>query len=680
MMFDRFCRLVEKAPETKLYSYLKEGGTPGDAETWTTAETRDQIQSLAAYLRAQVEPGARVLILMPPGLMFIRAFFACILAGVIAVPAAPANFERNTGARQRIKSIAASAGIKLVLHDSAGNTAQKTSLADVLPRGVPWLATDTVAANYGTVPFEADPNDVALLQFTSGSTGSPKGVEVSVRNIVHNARVIEKAMAFNQQSRLVSWLPFFHDMGLFSGVIQPMLVGFPAFLMPPATFIKSPVTWLNAVTTFKATVSGAPNFAYDLCASKISDAEKAGLDLNRWQVAFNGAEPIRAATLDRFTAAFASCGFHQEKFYTCYGLAEATLMVTGSTVGEPVARNRFDRTALGQGKAAAATGGTLDKNSLELIASGHIHPDRSATGNRCAIVDPETLLLCQSNDVGEIVVSGDSITRGYWNNPEATSETIVTLALPNDPGPKPYLRTGDLGFVRDGHLYVTGRRKDVIILNGRNIYPQDIEETFEAETCLDESGSCVVFTLDDPAQTSVLVQQVTRQIWRDINSKADQGLIEQIQNRVEAARAAINACHGFWIDRICLIKTMSLPKTTSGKVQRAATRTLYEAGHLAIGIEITGLCNSNSQGASPVESNCPITRKVHDIWCAELDCTDFPPGTDFFALGGNSLQAARILARINECFDAQMELLDFIDQPTVGAIAKHIKTQSAKIG
>ncbi|MEF2074608.1 AMP-binding protein [Consotaella aegiceratis] len=674
-MFDRFCQLVEHAPDTPLYTFLREGGALAEAETWTAAETRDKIQSLATCLRDMVEPGARVLILLPPGLEFIRAFFACILSGAIAVPTMPANFSRHAGARHRITGILANSGIEIVLHDSAGGAGLRAALAGIVPEGVRWLATDTVDASGGDAPFRVDPDALAMLQYTSGSTGAPKGVQVGVRNIIHNARVIETAMAFGPQSRLVSWLPFFHDMGLFSGVIQPMLVGFPALLMPPATFIKSPVSWLNAVTAFNASVSGGPNFAYDLCVSRISDAEKADLNLGGWQVAFNGAEPIRAATLDRFAAAFESCGFRRESFYPCYGLAEATLMVTGAEVGQLVERRHLDRAAPNGDGAGPGAGDDPGRSSLELIASGRVHEERSAIGNRCAIVDPGTLRPCKPREVGEIVVSGDSVTRGYWNNTKATSEAIVTFELPGDPGPMPYLRTGDLGFMEDGYLFVTGRRKDVIILRGQNLYPHDIEETFEAETQLDESGGCVVFVLEDAAQTPVLVQQVSRQIWRLLRQETGTREVARIRERLEAARAMINAEHGLWLDRICLIKPMTLPKTTSGKVQRAATRALYEAGELRVGLELAE--PSDGQQADMTEITCPVTRRVYDIWCAELGRTAFSLERDFFALGGSSLQAARIVARVNEAFGTEIELLDFVDQPNVPAIVARLKARSA---
>jgi acyl-CoA synthetase (AMP-forming)/AMP-acid ligase II len=301
---------------------------------------------------------------------------------------------------------------------------------------------------------------LAFLQYTSGSTATPKGVMVSHGNLLHNEAIIQQAFAQTSESVIVSWLPLYHDMGLIGNVLQPLYVGAHSVLMSPVAFLQSPFRWLKAISHYRATTSGGPNFAYDLCVRKITEEQKAGLDLSSWQLAFNGAEPIRAETLDRFAKAFASCGFRREAFFPCYGLAEATLFVAGKTQSNaPAVIKHFETAALSNNRVIEATDESQDR--LSLVGCGG-----PGMGQTILIVNPETARVCPPGDVGEIWVSGASVAGGYWNQPEATERTFHASLAESSAGP--FLRTGDLGFLQAGELFVTGRLKDLIIIRGRN--------------------------------------------------------------------------------------------------------------------------------------------------------------------------------------------------------------------
>jgi acyl-CoA synthetase (AMP-forming)/AMP-acid ligase II len=331
-----------------------------------------------------------------------------------------------------------------------------------------WLTTDTIPPGiedtWQKPSINAD--TLAFLQYTSGSTGTPKGAMLSHRNLLYNAAMTQHLMGHSHTSKFVSWLPIYHDMGLIGGVLQPLYGDFPCIMMPPASFLQSPYRWLKAISHYQATTSGGPNFAYELCVQKISQQQRETLDLSSWSVAFNGAEPIRCDTLEHFAAAFAPCGFRWEAFYSCYGMAEAALMISGGLhTASPIIKT-VQGEALESDRVLATS--AESENVRTLIGCGQTLP-----GQKIAIVNPETLTRCQPDEVGEIWVSGPSVGVGYWNRTEETERTF--RAYLSDTGEGPFLRTGDLGFLQDGELFITGRAKDLIIIRGRNLYPQDIE-------------------------------------------------------------------------------------------------------------------------------------------------------------------------------------------------------------
>jgi acyl-CoA synthetase (AMP-forming)/AMP-acid ligase II len=412
--------------------------------------------------------GERALLLYPAGLDFIAGFLGCLYAGVVAVPVYPPRRNRSM---TRIQAIADDAEAKVALTTDIV-LSRVEDLIDDSPhlRQLTWLDTRHVPAGMERrwVLPDIHGETLAFLQYTSGSTGTPKGVVLNHANLVHNSALIAHAFEHTRTSLGVFWLPSYHDMGLIGGILQPIYVGRPNVLMSPMTFLQKPFRWLSAIARFHATSAGGPNFAYEHCIQKVTPEQRKQLDLSSWKLAFNGAEPVRAETLRRFAETFAPCGFRAEAFYPCFGLAEATLIVSGGYVAKPPIIRSFDSAALTQGKVQEVAGGS--PTARDLVGCGQTLPDQ-----KIVIAHPEKKTTCPPNAIGEIWVSGPSMAQGYWNQPDVTETTFH--AHLQDTGDGPFLRTGDLGFMLDGELFVTGRLKDLIILRGVNYYPQDIEPT-----------------------------------------------------------------------------------------------------------------------------------------------------------------------------------------------------------
>ena len=440
-----------------------------------------------------------------------------------------------------------------------------------------WLPTCQVPRgmeNQWSMP-DVHGDTLAFLQYTSGSTGTPKGVVLSHANLVHNSALIACSFEHTRAATGVFWLPSYHDMGLIGGILQPLYVGRPNVLMSPMSFLTRPYRWLAAISRFRGTTSGGPNFAYDLCVRKITPEQRKTLDLSSWRVAFNGAEPVRAETLDAFAEAFAPCGFHREAFYPCYGLAEATLIVAGGFVHKPPVVNTFDAAGLARGEVLEAE--PDDEGVRALVGCGENLPDQ-----QIVIVDPETLTPSPPGQIGEIWVQGPSVAQGYWRQPEATESTfrarlncgagVPPARASETPAPQaPFLRTGDLGFLQDGELFVAGRLKDLIIVHGVNYYPQDIERTVQQSHPRLRSDCGGAFTVErDGREQLVVVQEVERHKQSDFREVFD------------AIRRDVAGEHELSLDAIVLIKAGSVPKTSSGKIQRHACREGYLAGTLDV--------------------------------------------------------------------------------------------------
>jgi len=528
----------------------------------TYEELDRQARAIAAWLQSQGAEGERALLLYPPGAEFIAAFFGCLYAGVVAVPVYPPRRNRSL---LRIQSIADDAEARLALTTDAV-LARVDSLIDETPhlKNLTWMATsripEGIERDWSNPDVHGD--TLAFLQYTSGSTGAPKGVMLTHANLVHNSAVIAYAFEHTRSGSGVFWLPSYHDMGLIGGILQPMYVGRPNVLMSPMAFLQKPYRWLRAITKFRGTTSGGPNFAYELCVERITPEQRKTLDLSSWRVAFNGAEPVRAETLEKFIEAFAPCGFKPEAFYPCYGLAEATLMVSGGYVHQlPVVRT-FDSRSLAEGHVVDCP--PEDQYARALVSCGQCVPDQ-----QIVIADPEKMVRCPEDRIGEIWVSGPSVAQGYWRKPEATEATF--RAYLKDTGEGPFLRTGDLGFIKDGELFVTGRIKDLIILRGVNHYPQDIEYTVqESHPRLRRDAGAAITVEIDGREELVIIHEVERH--RHVN----------FDEVFQAIRRAVAAEHELYPHAILLLKAGSIPKTSSNKIQRHACRQGYLDGTLEV--------------------------------------------------------------------------------------------------
>ena len=573
-------------PEQRIFTYLVDGELEGANLTFAALDWR--ARAIAALFQSYRARGERALLLYPAGLEFIPAFFGCLYAGVIAVPLPPPNTAQPQRTLPRLRAITDDARPMLALTTSSilsrlgGLFAQAPEL-----KAMRWLATDKVADN--TARDWRNPgatsNTLALLQYTSGSTAAPRGVMVSHGNLLENAAHIRHAFEVTPDTVSVTWLPVFHDMGLTNGIIQPVCGGRQCVLMPPQSFLQRPVRWLQAISHYRASISGGPNFAYEMCARKITPEQRSALDLSNWNVAYNGAEPVRADTLERFAATFASCGFRPNSFYPCYGLAEATLIVTGGRVKDEPIVCTIRGTALEQNAVVETSERQL--NARKLIGCGHAMP-----GTEIVIVHPESSIACVHDEIGEIWVSAPSVTQGYWNRPEETELSFHAYLA--DTGEGPFLRTGDLGFLRDGELFVTGRLKDLIIIGGRNLYPHDIESTVEKSNGVVRVGCCVAFSVDVADEERLIIAAEVEPRYRKMDrcqQSAESGSLPKPKGLtpldteavIRAIRRAVAEEHDVRVHTVVLLRAGSIPKTPSGKVQRRVCEARFRNGTLKDG-------------------------------------------------------------------------------------------------
>ena len=547
-------------PERTAYCYLEDG--EGDERRFSYRELEARARGIAGLLQERgIRHGDRVLLLYPSGLDYVAAFFGCLFAGAIAVPAyAP----RPKGPNGRLDAIAkdAQAAVALTTTDVL-NVVRQQPASDFHREVGAWVATDEVnsnAADAWQMP-NLDASTLAFLQYTSGSTSTPKGVMVSHGNLMANQRMMQVALGQDQDSTWVGWLPMFHDMGLIGNIIQPLYVGAACVLMAPMTFVQEPIRWLRAISKYRGRTSGAPNFAYDLCVAKTTPEERKGLDLASWSLAFNGAEPVRAETIDRFAHTFEPFGFRRSAFYPCYGLAEATLLVSGPVKSAVPLVRTFETAGLEHRSAIPVAGN--DESGRTLVGCGHTWLDQTIV-----VADPDTLTRCSDGRIGEIWISGPNVTHGYWRREEATAATFRAYLA--DSGDGPFLRTGDLGFFHDGSLFISGRIKDLIIIRGRNHFPQDIELTVESSHPVLRPGCGAAFSVDVDGDERLVVVQEIRRDFRDSN----------LHEVADVIRGAVSANHELSVHAIVLIKPGRIPKTSSGKIQRHACRESYLAGTL----------------------------------------------------------------------------------------------------
>ena len=538
--------------ERMAYTFLLNGEI--EEACLTYSELDRQARSIAAMLQKLDASGKRVLLLYPPGLEYIAAFFGCFYAGAVAVPAYPPRQNRSL---VRLQTIIADAQASVVLttetiHSKVGPLLEEA--AGIKP--LDWATTDDLAHELADEWREPvlGRESLAFLQYTSGSTTTPRGVMVSHGNLLHNQRLIQQTFRQTEESIILGWLPLYHDMGLIGNVLQPLYVGARCILMSPVAFLQKPSRWLQAISRYRATTSGAPNFAYDLCARKTTTEQRAELDLSSWTTAFNGAEPVRSKTLERFAQTFEYSGFRRQAFHPCYGLAEATLLVSGGAPErtESIAYGRaFKKDPLEHNLVIGVEAESVEARAL--VACGRALPEQ-----RVVVVNPDTLMQARPDEVGEIWVSGASVTQGYWNRPEETEHTFGAYLA--DTGEGPFLRTGDLGFLDAGELFITGRLKDLIIIRGRNHYPQDIEQTVVQSHPVVEGGMGAAFSVEVEGEERLVVVQ-------EINQRANDSAAV-----LESIVEAIGREYDVQVYAVVLVKKRSLPKTSSGKIQRHACR------------------------------------------------------------------------------------------------------------
>ena len=560
-------------PQQTAYNFLVDGET--EVESLTYEQLAKEARVIAFTLQSNCTTGDRALLLYPSSLDYIVAFFGCLYAGVIAVPVYPPRLNRSF---DRISHIIADAQPKVALTlESILNTLKGKFSQTPELESLSWITTNKKSENL-TIERKLprlDNNNIAFLQYTSGSTASPKGVTIDHSNLIENLEAIYQYFEHGLHSHVISWLPLYHDMGLIGTILQPLYGGFCSTLMSPLMFLQRPLRWLEAISRYKGTSSGAPNFAYDFCVQKIKPKQITHLDLSSWDVAFNGAEPINHQTLEQFADLFRPYGFHRQAFYTCYGIAEATLMVSGGKKAAPVVTKKVETAALEQNKVAI---GNDNENDCKIIVScGQTIPN-----HKIKIVNPETLTQCSEREIGEVWVSGASVARGYWHQSELSKQTFASYLADTKEGP--FLRTGDLGFLNEEELFITGRLKDLIIINGSNYYPQDLEWIMEQSNTQIRSGYTAAFSVEmEGKEQLVVMAEIERSYWKNrlqANDHIEKKYDSDESELIRAIKRAIFHNYNLEVYAVRLLQPGTIPKTSSGKIQRQACKYGFLKGNL----------------------------------------------------------------------------------------------------
>jgi len=547
-------RRAQSQPDDRAYIFLSDRGD--EEAVLTFRELHEAAQSLAAQLTGMSRPGERALLVFPPGLEFLVAFFGCLIAGVIAVPM---MMPRRQSARDSSAAIMANCE-PVIAFTSAAFATRRDLRERFSNEKLQWIAVDlkTAGARAADLP-EPDSQDIAFLQYTSGSTSDPKGVAVSHANLLANLEMIRQSLGNTRQSTYVNWVPLYHDMGMILNTLEALYVGALCVLMAPNAFMQRPLGWLRAIGRYRAEVGCGPNFGYDLCVSRYRAEQMEGVDLSAWKVALNGAEPVHADTIRLFNETFASHGFDPRAAFPAYGMAEATLLISGGYRGA----GHVTRTVGRAGLQAHAVGAPKDQADVQIV----VGCGRALVGERIAIVEPDNCRRLPPGRVGEVWVSGPNVARFYWRNSEVTATGLSARVDGDDDGAN-WLRTGDLGFVDGlGELFITGRMKDLVIVRGINHYPQDIEHTVQGLHPAFRQNCGAVFSVPDGQgeETLVVVQEIERTERNRIDPAEMKGLI----------REGVTDQHELFARHIALIKPGALPKTTSGKIQRSLTRRLW---------------------------------------------------------------------------------------------------------
>jgi len=682
---------------------LENGEEEGTSITYGRLDAR--ALAIAENLRINCRKNDRVLLLYPSGIDYIAAFFGCIYAGCIAVPVYPLQPSRMGRTLPRLLSIVLNAWPSVFLTTSK-LLRMKDNMAMYDPSfdRVKWLATDDMKKpaepDWKGVPIE--PDTIAFLQYTSGATGNPKGVMVSHGNLMHNQEVIQNAFESAESNIGVGWLPLYHDMGLIGNIFHSLFMNFELIFMSPMSFLQEPFRWLEAISKYRATSSGGPNFAFDLCVQRISSEQKKKLDLECWDLAFNGSEPVLPETMERFSKSFECCGFSKKAFFPCYGLAEATLLVSGNKKKQPMIR-RFDLNALNEKRLVVSQG--QNTKTTDLVGVG-----KPAKGQLVKVVDPKTFEVCKPGRIGEIWISGPSVTRGYWKNPDETGKFF--LARPQkckEINPDlTFFRTGDLGAFYDEELFITGRIKDMIIIRGKNHYPQDIEKTIEKNFPLIRPGSCAAFSVEHGnSERLVVVAEIDPRLleapanhepvsdekkWRKTKDRKQFKILSEYEHEykrpfcaddaLNAIRGEVSKKHDLQVWALLLIKVGTIPKTTSGKIMRNACRTNFFNNRFKLVASSIpadnvsdvnmGLPDKNElTGASRKERKRLLETGLTNLVAGilKIDPSMIKKDNHLIGLGIDSLQAVELQHYIDNEYKIEVPMIKFLQGLTIEQLA-----------
>lgn len=677
---------AEIEPNKTGFIFLTDG--ENEAPPLSYGEIDLKAKAIGSFLASQGQQGKPVVLLYPSSLDYIEAFFGCTYGGAIAVPVPPPDPERLPQTLPALLSVLEDSRTQIVLtHSRIAGLAEM--LFDQVPlfKNLLWIATDKLATTLSREWERPDvtPTTPALIQYTSGSTGSPKGVVISHGNLVHNNEVLQRKLKDSSDTVAVNWIPLTHNMGLVGCVLHPMQIGAKSILFSPLAFLKNPVLWLRAISRYRGSSSVAPNFAYELCTRSIGEEEKKDLDLNCWEVALSGSEPVRKETLERFSAAFKACGFRRSSLYPVYGLSEATLLVTGGiTKRDPIVMD-FEAEGLEKNRARESKGPASAQRTI--VSCGSTSEDQELL-----IVDPEKNLPCAPGEVGEIWLKGGSVAQGYWGKPEETEKVFKNRLVDSQNGP--FLRTGDLGFLWDGNLFITGRIKDLIIVRGKNHYPQDIEKTVESSDPALRADCGAAFSVETGGEERlVIVHEVERRTVPAEPSRVDQrnphpeieAFTPALEEKpdfdaiVTKIRKNVGERHQLSAEAVVLIQAGTVPKTRSGKIQRQACKKLFlnrelECVHEWRETPSSSPAKAAPEGRSALEGEWEVA--LAKIWSAHLrtEVAKIRPDSHFFSLGGDSLSALAVTGELCRKWNLRLSDNLLYQFPVLKNLAAHLES------
>ena len=672
---------AKNQPDRIAYTFMKDDEI--NEQTLTYSQLLSQVQSVAHKLQKEGLTGERAVLLYSSSLEYITTFLGCLYAGVIAVPAFPPDPTRLKVTLPKLQGVIKDSQAKAILTNK-----KLMTFAYLLMQYAPelkklkWIETESISRGKKLIcePHDISGDDIAFLQYTSGSTSSPKGVMISHWNIVHNEYLMATAFGTTEDTIIGGWLPLYHNMGLIGNVLQPLYMGCQLVFTSPLTFLQKPLSWLRMISKYKINTSGGPNFAFDLCAQKATEKDKETLDLSSWTVAFVGSEPVRKSMLESFSERFASCGFEKGSLYPAYGLAEATLMVSCVGHGKETSCINLSHEAFQKGVIEETAD---NEGNIWQVTCGTTY-----LGQEMRIVNPDTLEACPENKIGELWVSGESVAKGYWKNPEATKTTFEARLSDSD---KKYMRTGDLGFMKNGELYITGRLKDLIIINGKNYYPQDIEETVAKSNPLIQPDSVAAFTIDGRATEELVIVAEVRNLEKErikekgfIKSKLlslKSRLFKENDNKIVtedilmSIQKRVFEEHNLVPHHKILIKHQTIPKTASNKIQRHACKKLFLENNLDV---LDRQHVKESQDRKIDLPQTPLQEELCGIFCEVLNLDQVGINENFFELGGHSLLATQLISRLESGFKVKLPPSKLFEATTVAGLARVIEEAESK--